>query len=159
MPRSISEAALAAINAETTDEVFLVFAVIDHSTLSDPLRFVSGSDVAVTSDSVEYTPAPFGVAFPADGTDRLPRVTLTVPAVDSMVMEALTSIIDPPSCSLSMVLASDPDTVEFGPFDMLIQQARDELTRTVIELGYEDILNRPLIDYGYTPTIAPALHK
>lgn len=159
MPRTMSEAALAALNAETTDEVFLVLAVIDHADLSEPLRFVSGADAEVTSGGATYTPAPFSVSFPADGTDRLPRVTLTVPAVDDMVMETLGSVVDPPSCSLSMALASDPDTVEFGPFDMLIQEARDEITRTLIVLGYEDILNRPLIDYVYSPTIAPGLHR
>lgn len=159
MPRTLPETILRSINAETTDEVYLTLLTIEDDTLSTPLRFVSGSDTAVTSDGATYDPAPFVAALPEDGTDRLPEVVIAFPAVDDMPMESIGGIVEPVRFRLACVAASDPDTVLMGPFDMLLKDAADKGDRTEFRVGYEDPLNVSLVRDVYSPTIAPGLHK
>ncbi len=159
MPRTLPEAILRSINAEITDEVYLTLLTIEDPSLSEPLRFVSGTDEDVVVGADTYKPAPFAATMPEDGTDRLPEVVIVFPAVDDMPMEALGSIIEPVRARMSWVAHSDPATVLTGPFDMLLKDATDKGDRTELRVGYEDPLNVSLVRDIYSPTIAPGLHK
>jgi len=44
MPRSISSTAQAAINAQETDEIFLILLTISHDDLAEPIRVVSNNE-------------------------------------------------------------------------------------------------------------------
>lgn len=187
--RSLSAAAYSLIEAEAAGEIVLTFVEITHRDLATPLRYVSGTDQPVYTDrtgfvsssSLElsssisilstgevtnpsetgtmWTPAPFDVAPPADGDRRAPSTRLRVPAVDQVVMQALADRLDPPLASVHWALASSPDTVEVGPFDMRVRDARGATMETVLELTYEDILGRAVIPYRYDVFRTPALHK
>lgn len=159
MPRTLSQAALAAARDESTAEVHLVFLEVIHPALDQPLRYVSGLEHAVNVSGVDWQPAPFQVAMPPDGLARSASVTLRFPAVNDSIMTALLSETRPPSIRIHTALASSPATIEMGPYPMLVARVEDTIVETVVELSYRDILNQPIVPARYTPGLTPALHK
>jgi hypothetical protein len=63
-----------------------------------------------------YNPFGFTIALPDDDEERITSVNLIVPIVEQSMVQMLRGTNDPFTCTLSIVRASDPDTVEIGPF-------------------------------------------
>lgn len=159
MPRTLSEAAFRAIQAESSGDVWLDFIEVTHADLDAPLRFVAGTDEDVVIGEVTWTAAPVSVTLPPDGGERLASVQLVVPAIDTSIMDDLAALADPPRVAVHQALASSPSVVETGPYDLLVADGQEGVDAVILDLSYEDILNRPVIPYSYTPQRTPALHK
>ena len=77
MSRTLSQAARQAINAEATEQVFLLLLTIDHEDLAEPIRVVNNTET-ITSRGELYVAYPFVVeplgeplAMLNDGVGRL----------------------------------------------------------------------------------------
>lgn len=152
MARSVSATFEAAVYAQETSEVFHILLAISHTDMSATLRFVSNSE-DVTSDGDTYTAFPFKIDFPpADGEDQLPSVQLVIDNIDRSIIEELRSIDSAPTVAVSVVLASDPDTVECGPLSFTLKTIDYDAKLITAELGFEDILNEPFPAGTFTPT-------
>jgi len=153
--RSMSATAIAAMMGSETNEVFHVLVQITHADLST-IRLVNNTE-DVTSDGDVYTAYPFEISFPQEDGNTLPRASLRINNVDQLLTAAIRSIGTPPSCQVDIVLASDPDTVEAGPWNFEMRDAVITSEFLVFELTFEPILQEKFPKYTMSPIIFPAL--
>lgn len=156
MSRALSLAARRAVNAQETGEVFLMLLTIAHAELEQPIRVVNDGRNC-TSRGHEFIAFPFEISLPGDLEDTLPTVTLTIDNVDRQIVTTLRGIASPPTVSLEVVLASSPDIVEAGPFDMTLKTATYDALTVSGSLAFEDVLNEPFPYDSYLPSNYPGL--
>lgn len=157
MARSLSSTLRSAVYNQETGEVFLILLEIDHDDLDDPLRFVDNTE-DVTSNGDTYTAYPFLIDIPADDSDRLPSVQLSIDNIDRSILEALRGIDSPPTVNLSVILNSDPDTVELGPLEFTLKNIEYNAFVITGELSYEDILSEGFPKDSFSPENFPGLY-
>lgn len=156
MSRTVSAAAKQALFGQETDEAFLMLLTIDHEDLAVPIRVANNvEDVVSRGDT--YVAFAFEIDLPGESAEALARPRLRIDNVDRQIVDALRLIDSAPSVVMEIVMASTPDTVEAGPFNMTLERAQyDELVVTG-ELAFEDILNEPFPGESYTPDKFPGL--
>lgn len=148
-----------AINAQTTDKVFLCLLQIDHPALGSPLRFVNDFQNCVSGGNT-YLAYPFEITLPDRGGLTLPQVRLVIDNVDLRITDALKALLIPPTVTVSVVLASSPSTIESGPFVMKLRQVgTPDPGKIEGVLYYADLLNEPYPAGSFDPKTAPGLFK
>jgi hypothetical protein len=115
-------------------------------------------DVDVVSDGLTYTPEPFQVTLPDSTEDAPPQARLIVDNVNRVLIEALRTMSGTIPITLKVVLASDPDTIEIGPFDFSIRGARWGAT-VECDLAYEPILSMAVPADVFGPADFPGLFR
>lgn len=156
MSRVLSSAAARAILARETDEVFLVLLEMTHPDL-DTVRIVNNTEPVVRGGNT-FQPYPFEAVLPEDTDTASPQVQLRIDNCDREVTRKLRELEGVPKCTLRVVLASDPDTDEVGPFAFSILSAEYDVMVISVALGYEeDFLNQAVPAQSYTPTSSPGL--
>jgi len=75
MPRTLSNAALASMNAQATGEVWLVLLTLSHPTLATPIRLVNNNEDVVSRGST-FLAFPFEVELPGEDPDQPPKAML-----------------------------------------------------------------------------------
>ena len=165
MPQSVSTALRTAVNADSTDEVFLLLLRIDDPSLSEPIRVVNNL-TPITSNGEKYVGHPFEVALPDEDPDQAARVQLRIDNVGEVedpdtgetvsVAKVLRAVEGQPTVELEVVLASDPHTVEAGPFAMTLVQTEVDALVISGDLAFEDVLNEPFPGL-FTPVTHPGL--
>lgn len=152
----VSQVFRSAAYGQQTDECPIVLLEIDHADLAAPIR--------VTSDAVDtvhlgntYMAFPFAIAFPDDTDDVPPTSRLIIDNVDRQVVQAIRNITSSPDVTMWMVLASDPDTIEAGPFAMTMESAEYNALTVSGNLAYEDDLNTAYPKDAFTPDKFQAL--
>lgn len=155
--RSISTAAKKALFAQQTGEAFIALLTLDHPGFDNPIR-VCRNSVQIVSGGNTYLPFPFDITLPDESDEAPPRVTLSIDNVDRQIVEAVRSVNgDPISVSLSVVMASTPNTVEAGPFDLSLRSVSYDSLVVEGQLQYEDILLDAFPAGIYTPATHPGL--
>lgn len=154
MSRQISQSALQAVLAQETDEIILVALKIDHTTLDSPLLFVNDTQDLVRSDGT-YLAFPFEIKFPDDSEDDVPTVNIVIDNVDQRVIEELRAIEGRPEITIEIILRSQPNTPEMGPFTMKLKGADYDTMQIRGEIGYEeDFLNQKFPAGSFNPRTA-----
>lgn len=154
--RTLSAAAAEAILARETGEVFLACLTISGDGL-DTMRIVNNTEQVVRIEGT-FHPYPFEADLPEDTDSASPQVTVRVDNVDRQVLRALADYQGVPQCTLEVILASSPDTVEVGPFEFAVLSADFDALLISVQLGYEeDFLNQAVPSDSYTPTSSPGL--
>ena len=152
MARSVSATLEAALYQQETNEIFHTLLEIAHAGMSETLRYVDNT-ADVTSNGDVYTAFPFVIySPPADTDDYLPSVRLTIDNIDRVIIAELRSIDSAPTVDVSIVLASDPDTIECGPLQFTLKSISYDAQTITAELSYENILNEPFPAGTFTPT-------
>ena len=77
--------------------------------------------------------------------------------MDREIVKSLRAIQAPLSVALEVVMASSPDTVEAGPFNMTLVAAEYDALTVAGELAFEDVLNEPFPGHSYIPSEYPGL--
>lgn len=157
MSREISQTALRAMFAQETEEVFLICLRISHPDITT-FRLVNNTEPVVRLDGT-YQPYPFEVVLPKDTEGQVPQVNLVVDNVDREVSRQLENLQGRPRVEFEVVLASQPDTIEAGPFDFSLMNATVNAIVISGTLGYEDnILNQAFPAQSYSPINSPGLY-
>ena len=120
--RAVSLPALQAMMAQETAEVFIPLLKISHPDLDDDILLAYNTETVHRTDG-DYLPYPFQINLPVQSDEEIPQVTLTVDNTDLEVNNKIKTLVGQPSVTFMVVLASSPDTVEAGPFEMLLQEA------------------------------------
>lgn len=156
MARALSLAARIAMHAQETGEVFLVLLKIIHPNLPQPLFFVRDGQSCVSRGQL-YIPVPFDFTLPSDTDDEPPQAKITIDNVSRQVTEALRSITTTPDIEVSIVLASTPDVLEYGP--VLFQLADLQVNALTVTgtLIYDPITNEQFPCDSYIPEWFPGL--
>ncbi|HET9819656.1 MAG TPA: DUF1833 family protein [Rhodanobacteraceae bacterium] len=155
--RQVSPTALQAMLAQDTAEVFVPILRIEHPDLASPILLAYNTETVTRADG-DYLPYAFQVNLPAQLDEEIPTVQLTVDNTDLAVNDKIRSLVGKPTVTLSVVLASSPDTVEAGPFVMSLQTAQADANTIQGTLGYEDGVFAQLVPgQSYIPSNSPGL--
>lgn len=133
-----STAVTQAIAQHQTDP-FIVLLTLTHSSLSTPI-YVARNREDVVSRGNTYVAYPFQILLPTD-SDNAPQAQITIANVSRRIGQALEDMVYPPKCTIEIVLASTPDTVERTWSDFSFTQASWDAFRVTAKLevlGYWD---------------------
>lgn len=155
---TMTPAAIAAILAQETEEVFLSCCKISHPTLTDAIRVVN-SKVNLTHAGEEYIGMYFTVRLPNDSEDGVAQVQLEVQNVDRVIVEAVRNMAGgvPPTVTFFVVLASDPESIEVGPYEVTMRDIKYNFQSVTGICTWEDHLNQAYPCHAFTPNNFPGL--
>jgi hypothetical protein len=147
---------LQAMMAQRTGECPLVLLTIAHADLPGALR-VTSDRVATVSRGQTFQPYPFAATLPDDVSGQAPSCSLTIDNVQRDVVQILRQVSTPPTVTIEVVLASDPDRVQKGPYELSLRRAQWNALTVTGELGYEALLDEAAASERFTPNLFPAL--
>lgn len=155
MVRTLSGTAIASQNAEATEEVWLVLLTLEHDDLAEPLRVVNNIE-SIVSNGETYVGLPFRIVLPEDSENGPGEARLQIDNVDKLIVETLRTLQSPPTMSIQVVLASQPDTVEYLLTNMTLRDASYDDAVVEGVLRFED-LTVEAVSETITPERFPAL--
>lgn len=155
--RELSQTALQAVMAQNTAEVFIPILRIEHPDLSAPILLAYNTETVHRADG-DYLPYPFQINIPESSDNEAPTVNLTVDNTDLTVNDKIRSLVGMPTVTFSVVLASSPDTVEVGPYEMSLQNAQADAQTISGALGFEQgIFSQAVPSQTFIPSGSPGL--
>lgn len=150
--RTLSTAAREAMFSESTDECMVVLLELQFDTV---IRVVNNSE-DVVSLTETYQAYDFKITMPEERDDRISKVNLEISNVDPSLMEALSALEEPVNIIMQLVLLSDPDEIEAGPFSFKLINISFDSQIITGTLAFEDILNESYPGHRVTPGTHPA---
>lgn len=158
--KQVSTAALHAMLAQYTDEVFVPLLKIDHASFDSPVCICYNTE-QVISNGLTYAPYPFQINLPDAVGDQMPQVTVTIDNTDLSINDAIRTLSgDAPSVTFSLVLASSPDTIEIGPLVYSLTSVTADKNTIQGTMGFEDdVFNQQIPNPNYTPSNSPGLFR
>lgn len=137
--------------------MFLMLLTIDHTDLSSPIRLVYNT-TSITSRGETYQAYNFKLDLQDEQDDgKISEAKLTIEAIDQTIIQAIREIVDPPSVVFELVLASDPDTVEIGPFRYDVKHVSYNVQYLTITLEFQDVMDDEFPALSFTPEYTPGL--
>lgn len=153
MARSLSANARQSLfSLDANGEVWLVLLRMGST------RVVNNNE-DIVSNGVTYTAYPFEINLPADTLEKSPQVTLRIDNIDRSLTDWIRNQSDPPSVTIEVILASDPDNVEMTVDNLTLVDATWNAHTITGTLRLEDIFNAEFPSKGsvYDPTQFPGL--
>lgn len=155
----LSAAAVRALLAQESSESIIALLTIDHDDLPDPIRVARntvGDDIV--SGGETFIAMPFEIEIPTD-SEKAPVARLEVPNVDRSIGQALEELASPAVCTIQIVLASEPDTIdrEYAQFEL--RNAEWDALAVTAELTQANFTGEPWPFLRVTPQWFPALFR
>lgn len=151
--RSLTPAALASINAQTTDECYITLVTITSDALVDPLRVADdpfellpvAGQKGVVSRGDEYVFLPFDLSLPNQDDTGIGRAKITIDNVSREIVQAIRQTAGQINLKIEIVLATDVDTPEVALDNFILDSVNyDSLTITgSISVQYYDLEQFP----------------
>lgn len=155
--RGSSNKFLSIINSRTPNDVFLFLVTVTYPDNSVE-RFVKNYE-PITSRGETYQPVSFEVNLPEEPEDSVPTVNFAFAVTETSALRKLRQSTDLPKLKLEMVLASDPDVVEMGPYEFSIRSFSVEGVAVNVEAGFFPILDLAIPQLTYNPILFRGLFK
>jgi hypothetical protein len=152
----MTAAAVEALTAQETGEVFLITAdiAVDNEIL---FRFVNNTE-SLTSRGNRYEAFAFMFVLPGTSDSGIKSASFEIDNVDRRIQEEVTKAAGKEiTAEFNIILASNPDIVERGPFRYILrdfQVTRQKIRATLYDFYLTD-LNIPGL--RYTPQNFPGL--
>ena len=156
MSRAVSAAFRAAAYAQETGEVFLVLLEIDHEDMAGPIRVVNNR-ISVVSNGNVYLGYGFLVEFPTDTEGEIQSARLTIDNVDRQIVQAIRSVSSSPTVTMKVVLASSPDTIEWGPVSFEARNVNYNVESVSADLVYHSLMQQALPAIVFDPINFPGM--
>ena len=154
--RPLSAAARIAMTAQETGEVLLYLLALSHPTMVTPMYFVNNTE-AIVSGGISYQAYPFDVMIP-DDTEEISTIKLTIDNIDRRIVEAIRRIDAPAKFTLSMIMASEPDTLLVPPIPCTLQNVSYTAQVVTGDIApYEDIINAIFPLHNFDPARFPGV--
>jgi hypothetical protein len=158
MPRQVSSAALQALLAESTNQVFLVTLELTGTGISTPIRVVNDNIDLIVS-GVTYSAFPFQITLPSDDPDKPPVAKLSISNVTQLIIDELRALPTPPQVEIAIRMASSPAVVEYGPWQLDAASMSYDMNVIDIDLRMRDFTVEPFPYLRMTPSYFPALFR
>lgn len=163
--RTLSNAAKAAVYAQSTDEAFIILVTINHSTFSEPVRVASDPlellPVAgvrgVVSRGDEFVFLPFNIELPAQDDSGVAKARISVDNISREIVAAVRNATSALSIDIEIVLASDPDTVEISIEDFRLDRVTYDALTVSGDISVEYFDLEPFPSRRFTPSDFPGL--
>lgn len=168
MSRSFSSSALRALYAEETGDYPILLITVSDPSLSTPVRVSSDSTQRVeeTDQDIIYGTVsrgqtfyyiPFNIKLPSDEHDAAPKATISIDNVSKELIPVIRGLTQPPTVTMELVMASDPDTVEADfPEFVLTAINYDQLTISG-DLTVDMLVSEPFPAGKFNPSQFPGL--
>lgn len=143
--------------ATSLDDAYIALLAIEKT--SGAFDRFTDYDVDVVHGGQIYAAHPFQVTLPDATESAPPMARLRFDNVPRHLVPDLRLIRSPLAVTLKIVLASDPGTVEIGPLDFEIRDARWTGTAIECDLTYEPILAMAVPAGTFSPADFPGLFK
>lgn len=154
--RVLSPVFLDAINAQESGEVLLPLVKLSHADWASDIRLVPDWQ-ELTHGGEIYSPFAFEVTLPDDEDQGIPVLRWSADNVSQELIVPLRSVTGKIDARVVWVLASQPDTVEAGPFDLAILSVEYDATTIGGTMSVEPILEEQFGWMTMTPKTAPGL--
>jgi len=142
--------------AQRTDEVILLLLTITHPDMEMPIRVVNDLQ-SIMSRGNKFIAFPFEINLPEETSEQLSKVTLRIDNVDRLIVYSLRTLSSAPEVTLEAILATSPDIVEAGPFNMTLRDVKYDALVVEGTLYFEDLLNEPYPGDSFVPAHFPGL--
>jgi hypothetical protein len=153
----MSATARRALQAPATAEVVLFLLTIEHSQLSNPLRFV-GNTANVTSRGNTYVAAGFAAQPPSQVEEGEPTASIEIKNIDRAVEQTLALLTGEPTFTIELVLASALDTLIAGPYELPLGASETSSNSIRLTLGGADpLLSRQFPRPRFSSEMLPGL--
>lgn len=156
---TLSTQAIRAFTSRESSSPILLLLTIEHPDLASPIRIVKntvGDDIVSNGDT--FIAAPFEMGWPQDDQDA-PVTTLTVPNIDRSVGLAIESIVTPAECTMQVVLAETPDTVEREAMKFQLRNCQWDGFSMTGEVSQAYFAQEPWPRWKITPRLFPSLFR
>jgi len=153
--RSLSLTARTAIFNQQTSEAFLLLLEMGHEDFDDPIRVVN-QKLDVTSNGDVYTAFPFRISLPNED-EQISKAHLVIDNVSREIIDEIRTIDTGLTAVLTVVLLSDPDTIEVGPFNLTLTNVIYNAMVIRGELNYENVLRQTYPKEDFNPINHPGL--
>ena len=157
MSRGSSNKLLELVSSDTPNDIFLHLVTVFWPDNTED-RYVKNYE-DVTSRGNNYQAASFNINLPAEPEDEVPTINLQFSIAERTIVRKLRESTTPPTLRLEVVLASDPDIVEVGPFDFDLRRFDSQGMNVSVEAGFEPILDLALPQLTYNPILFAGLFK
>jgi len=156
---TLSTAAIRALTARESGDPVVMLMKIAHPDLAPDLRIAAntfGDDIV--SNGSTFRAAPFDLEWPTD-SEGPPIARLRAMNIDRAIGEALESITTPANCTLYIVMASTPDTVERQGNKFEMRNCQWDGGFLTADLTQANFGAEPWPKYRVTPALFPALFR
>jgi hypothetical protein len=139
--RSTSLTFRQAINAQETEQVFIILVEISGTGM-DTIRVCSGGE-SISSNGNDYIYYPFSLDLPSDEAEDVPQAKMTIDNVDQSLIEAIRTLARAPSVRIMVVLASDPNQVEVDFSDFIFTDITYDALTISGTISVENFMSEP----------------
>jgi len=140
--------------ARETGETPVLLVTIDSTEMVSPINICNNGE-DVESDSVIYTAWPFDISLPSEVPGKKSRTTIKISNVSQQVESILDVLVESPEVTISLVLASTPDTIERGPSQFILDSYVADKFDASGSLSYGDDIHEPVSKHSFTPQEFP----
>ena len=168
MARTVSQTARTAMYSQETEELFVLLLEIENEDdPSDPIRVALDSEnlasrltvsgIPTYAAQVTFVGGFFAIELPEEAGDNISNVRISIDNVDQSIVTAVRNANRPPSVKMWVVLKSNPNDVEVGPYYMVLESAEYDANFVTGELAFDDVTNRRYPKDEFTPRTVPGL--
>lgn len=156
--RQVSPNMVEAITAPETSEVFLYLLEITHEDLTTPLRVVNNYENIVSNGNT-YLGTSFSFTPPTMNNGTMTPAKLTIDNTDRRITEIIRSITSAAIVNASVIMVSDPDTIEFGPLELTLKDVQYNVDTVVGTLYKEMYLDEGVSNIVMDNQLFPGLNE
>ena len=143
--RTLSPEATRAGHNQQTDKVWIVLLEITATGLASPIR-VASDNQDVVHQGWTFIGYPFEVELPPENPDRPMIARIRIDNTERLIVDEVRNIAEPPTVSLKVVLADQPDIIEVEYAGMRLRNVTWDSGEISGDLVYEDILSEPVCE-------------
>jgi hypothetical protein len=152
---SFSNALLAQLFAQESNDPFLMLLTISHSSFTT-IRLVNNTE-NIVSNGETFEAFPFKITLPPDDGESTREVAISFDNVSLELIDEIRTVTTPIDVKLDMILASNPDNIELSIEDLKMRSVSYNKYRVEAKLYMDSFLNVELTAEKYTPFNFPGL--
>jgi hypothetical protein len=139
--RTLSPAARQAIFAPATNEAFIPLVTITHAPTGDVFRVCRNTEDIVSRGN-RFTAYAFDITYPVESGEEIGNVQFVIDNTALLLVDMLRRITEPAQFLIEVVLASNPDYVEYTVADLLLREVNWDASQISGKLQLDDVLNQ-----------------
>ena len=136
---ALSSTAIQSAQALETPNAWLMLMTIVPA-VGDTMYIVNNTE-AITSNGQEYIAYPFAPVLSTDDGEKLPEVSIVIDNVHRDLVEAIRTLLDPPTVTIQLVLSEYPDDVEMTISDLVLRNVTYDQFTIQGKLYTDDLLS------------------
>lgn len=151
MANNLSQALLAQLYGQQSDDPFLTLVTLSHPEFADDIRLVNNT-VDITSNGQIYSAFPMNIVPPRDDGETTREVTIVFDNVSLELLDELRTATVSIQVKLDMILASNPDEIQMSLGELKIKTVSYNASTITAQLYLDDFFNTELTSEKYNPT-------